>query len=78
VDDAGCDLTWMLGLVNWGVSPKLAIDRDRIADFCRRHHTGAIFVVALQLAERKEYGGKLVVCMLADSGERYLSVQGLY
>ncbi len=40
--------------------------------------SGATFVAALRLAGRKEYNGKLVVCMLADSGERYLSVQGLY
>ncbi|MBN2466206.1 cysteine synthase family protein [candidate division WOR-3 bacterium] len=40
--------------------------------------SGATFVAALRLADRKEFEGKLVVCMLADSGERYLSVQGLY
>jgi cysteine synthase A len=40
--------------------------------------SGATFDAAFRLAGRKEYDGRLIVCMLADSGERYLSVQGLY
>lgn len=40
--------------------------------------SGATSHVALLLAERPESEGKLIVCMVADSGERYLSVAGLY
>jgi cysteine synthase A len=40
--------------------------------------SGATFHAALSLAESAEYDGRLIVCILADSGERYLSVEGLY
>jgi cysteine synthase A len=40
--------------------------------------SGATAHVGLQLAKRKEYEGKLIVCIFADTGERYLSVDGLY
>lgn len=40
--------------------------------------SGATSDAALRLAGRKEYDGRLIACVLADSGERYLSVQGLY
>jgi cysteine synthase A len=40
--------------------------------------SGATAHVALGLAKKNEYEGKLIVCMFADSGERYLSVEGLY
>lgn len=40
--------------------------------------SGATAHVSLELASRKELEGKLIVCMFADSGERYLSVEGLY
>jgi cysteine synthase A len=40
--------------------------------------SGATAHVGLQLAKKKEYKEKLIVCMFADSGERYLSVEGLY
>jgi len=40
--------------------------------------SGATSHAALLLAERPEFEGKLIVCMVADSGERYLSVEGLY
>ncbi|UCG70752.1 MAG: cysteine synthase family protein [Thermoplasmata archaeon] len=40
--------------------------------------SGATAHIGLQMAKRKEYEGKLIVCMFADSGERYLSVEGLY
>jgi cysteine synthase A len=40
--------------------------------------SGATAHVSLELAKREEYEGKLIVCIFADSGERYLSVDGLY
>ncbi len=40
--------------------------------------SGATAYVSLDLARRKEFEGKLIVCIFADSGERYLSVEGLY
>jgi cysteine synthase A len=40
--------------------------------------SGASVRVALDLAARPEHEGKLVVCMLCDSGERYLTVEGLF
>jgi cysteine synthase A len=33
---------------------------------------------ALELARRSENEGKTIVCIFADSGERYLSVEGLF
>jgi cysteine synthase A len=40
--------------------------------------SGATAHISLELAKREEYEGKLIVCIFADSGERYLSVEGLY
>jgi cysteine synthase A len=40
--------------------------------------SGATAYVGLELAKRKEYEKKLIVCIFADTGERYLSVDGLY
>ena len=40
--------------------------------------SGAAVHVALGLARQPENEGKVIVCMLCDSGERYLSVQGLF
>ena len=40
--------------------------------------SGAAVHVALGLARQPENKGKIIVCMLCDSGERYLSVQGLF
>jgi len=40
--------------------------------------SGASVFAALRLARQPEHEGKLIVCMLCDSGERYLSVDGLF
>ncbi len=40
--------------------------------------SGASVLSALRLAGRPENEGKVIVCMLCDSGERYLSVEGLF
>jgi len=40
--------------------------------------SGASLWVAEQLGRRPEYAGKTICCIICDSGERYLSVDGLY
>ncbi|MCB9726905.1 MAG: PLP-dependent cysteine synthase family protein [Deltaproteobacteria bacterium] len=40
--------------------------------------SGAALWVAGQLAQRDAYAGKTICCILCDSGERYLSVEGLF
>ena len=40
--------------------------------------SGASVSAALRLARRPEHRDKVIVCMLCDSGERYLSVEGLF
>lgn len=40
--------------------------------------SGATAVAARRLAERPEYAGTTMACLFADSGQRYLSVQGLF
>jgi cysteine synthase A len=40
--------------------------------------SGAAVHAALRLARRPDHEGKVIVCMLCDSGERYLSVEGLF
>jgi len=40
--------------------------------------SGASVAVALRLSRQKENRGLVIVCMLCDSGERYLSVEGLF
>lgn len=40
--------------------------------------SGAAACVAAQLALREDFAGKNIVCILPDTGERYLSVAGLF
>jgi cysteine synthase A len=40
--------------------------------------SGATAHIGLELAKKKEYRDKLIVCIFADTGERYLSVEDLY
>lgn len=40
--------------------------------------SGAVAHAALELSMRSENDDKLIVCVLADTGERYLSVEGLF
>jgi cysteine synthase len=40
--------------------------------------SGASIAAALRLARMDEHAGKTIVCMVTDSGERYLSVEGLF
>jgi cysteine synthase len=40
--------------------------------------SGAVACVLKKMGERPEYNGKILVGILADSAERYLSVEGLF
>ncbi len=64
------------------------VSEDEAFETCRRLartegvlvgiSSGAATHAALEVAGRPENEGKVIVCVLADSGERYLSVEGLF
>ncbi len=40
--------------------------------------SGAVMAAAIEIAARPELDGKIIVCILADIGQRYLTVEGLF
>jgi cysteine synthase A len=40
--------------------------------------SGAAAHAALEIAQRPAYEDKVIVCIFADTGQRYLSVEGLF
>jgi len=66
----------------------LTVSQDQAFAMCRSLATkegllagissGAVAAAAGALAAKEENTGKLIVCIFADSGERYLSVEGLF
>ena len=58
----------------FAMTKKLALTEGILAGVT----SGASLWVAQQLARREEYAGKTICCIICDSGERYLSVEGLF
>lgn len=66
----------------------LLVTEDEAFESCRRIaategllvgiSSGATAVAARRLAERPEWKGRTIACIFADSGQRYLSVDGLF
>jgi len=64
------------------------VSEDEAFETCRRLarmegilvgiSSGAAAFGAMQIAKREENKGKVSVCVLADTGQRYLSVEGLF
>jgi len=40
--------------------------------------SGAVAFTAVEIAKRSKDAGKMIVCVFADTGQRYLSVEGLF
>ena len=60
--------------VAFAMTKKLAMKEGILAGVT----SGASLWVAEQLAQRPEYKDQTIVCIICDSGERYLSVDGLF
>ncbi|GAG02282.1 unnamed protein product, partial [marine sediment metagenome] len=66
----------------------LLISEDEAFDHCRQIaraegllvgiSSGAVMSAALKLAVRTDHSEKVIVCIFADTGQRYLSVEGLF
>ncbi|MCP4164992.1 MAG: pyridoxal-phosphate dependent enzyme [Chloroflexi bacterium] len=40
--------------------------------------SGAVAIAALEIAKRAEHQDAVIICMFVDTGQRYLSVKGLF
>ena len=40
--------------------------------------SGAVAAAALEMAQQPKHAGEVIVCIFADTGQRYLSVEGLF
>jgi cysteine synthase A len=65
-------------LVSEGEAFERCRDLARVEGLLVGISSGAVAHTALAIAGRPENAGKVVVCILADTGQRYLSVEGLF
>jgi cysteine synthase A len=65
-------------LVSEGEAFERCRDLARVEGLLVGISSGAVAHTALAIAGRPENTGKVVVCILADTGQRYLSVEGLF